>query len=497
MQSASSARIAHPPSPVPFAPRLPPDLPALSAPQRHIAALPAASKKGGHQQKKSRKRKRAKLASPEDSGEEEATFYPEGPRVRPNMSVLLAASHTAPTSIQSATQHLAAVRPVLDDRDNDEEMDNPQHPLSTGDEDVVVSLYEEPRGGDVADLRKLCNMVHKILEGQAELAHRIQQIDARTQQIATNPQNNSIAGGAYVSPPEPAPPIDWNQDVQYDAPTGRRRRAERRVLIMGFIRETIFRLLSRTSVHDPLPPPPPLAIPVPTRLKYGVRWQESSKSTYNRLAAQVVAETIMTEQPGMLSDDEAAELPSMVSKHIKYLCRCYRDQNREDAEDFNARRLNRCGAGTRKRQLFATRLQVLDMFPSSLGKHRHLIAHLGVDGTSSDEEEPKGSGIYKIKNKPQLSSKVTFLKRDLDHVYQLYFKGPGSKGGQVHRRIPSSIDSTRAFLIQGLPLSCVSRAWYQGLGSAEKEFYQFSPHTYNFSFPTSLLLGELSRDVSP
>ncbi|KAG8697876.1 hypothetical protein FRC11_014780, partial [Ceratobasidium sp. 423] len=120
---------------------------------------------------------------------------------------------------------------------------------------------------------------------------------------------------------------------------------------------------------------------------------------------------ILMEQPGMLSSDEVAELPSMVSKHIKYLCRCYKDQNRDDADDFNTRRLNRCSAGTRKRQLFSTRLQVLDMFPTSLMKHRHLIVHLGVDGTSSDEEEPKGSGIYKIKNKPELSSKVTLLKR--------------------------------------------------------------------------------------
>ncbi|CAE6487538.1 unnamed protein product [Rhizoctonia solani] len=494
MQSASSASIAQPSPPVPFAPQLPPDLPALSAPQRHIAALPAALKKGGHQQRKARKRKRAKLASPEDSGEE-GTFHPEESRIRPNM--LLAASHTAPTHIQSATQHLAAVRPVPDNRGSNEEINNFQHPLSTGDDDVVLSLYKEPRGGDVADLRKLCDMVHKLLEDQAELVHSVQQIDARTRQVATNPQNNSTAGGTYVSPPEPHSPINWDQGIQYDAPAGRRRRAERRVLIMGLIRETIFRLLSRSSVHDPLPPPPPSGLRVPTALNFGIRWQESEKSIFNRSAADVVAQIIAMEQPGMLSSDEAIELPSMVSKHIKYLCRCYKDQNRDDAEEFNVRRLSRCGAGTRKRQLFATRLQVLDMFPSSLGQHRHLIARLGVDGTSSDEEEPRGSGIYKIKNKPQLSSKITLLKRDLDHVYQLYFKGPGTKGNQVHRRIPSSINSTRPFLIQGLPLSCVSRAWYQGLDLAEKEFYQFSPHPYDFSFPTSLLVGERSRDVSP
>jgi hypothetical protein len=145
-----------------------------------------------------------------------------------------------------------------------------------------------------------------------------------------------------------------------------------------------------------------------------------------------------------------------------------------------------------------------------------------VDGTSSDEEDPKGGGIYKIKNKPQLSSKVTLLKRfvplyiftqtalkcncrDLDHVYQLYFKGPGTKGSQVHRRIPSDMNSTRPFFIQRLPLSCISRAWYHGLDLAEREFYQFVPHDYDFSFPMSLLnvrdsgwpVGERNRNVSP
>ncbi|KAG8726804.1 hypothetical protein FRC11_014465, partial [Ceratobasidium sp. 423] len=424
--------------------------------------------------------KRVKLASPEDSGEEEGTFHPQESRVRPNM--LLAVSHTAPTNIQSATQHLATVHLVPDNRESNKEISNHLHPLSTGDEDVVLSLYEEPRGGDVADLRKLCDMVHKLLEDQAELSRSIQQIDTRTRQIATNPQNDSTAGGTHVSPPEPPPPINWDQDIQYNAPAGRRRRAERRVLIMGLIRETIFWLLSHSSVHDPLLPPPPSGLRVPTALNF---------------AADVVAQMITTEQPGMLSSDEVVELPSMVSKHIKYLCQCYKDQNRDDAEDFNAQRLNRCGAGTRKRQLFAMHLQVLDMFPSSLGKHRHLITHLGVDGTSSDEEEPRGSGIYKIKNKPQLSSKVTLLKRDLDHMYQLYFKGLGTKGSQVHRWIPSSTNSTRPFLIQGLPLSCISRAWYQGLEPAEKEFYQFSPHAYDFSFLTSLLVGKRLRDVGP
>ncbi|KDN46764.1 hypothetical protein RSAG8_04144, partial [Rhizoctonia solani AG-8 WAC10335] len=399
--ASSAGSVSAPPQP-------PTVLPASAATPQLMATLAMVSKRG-RRQTKPRKRKRIEQASSDDSDEEERTFLPQESRVRPNM--LLAPSHTAPKNIQSATQNLAIVRPVPSDIERDEEMEDPVHSLSKGDEEVVESLYEEPRGGDIVDLRRLCDLVHKLLEDQAELSHNVQQIDARTRRMITDPQNPSTAGGTHVSPPESPSPVNWDQNIQYNAPAGRRRRAERRVLIMALVRETIFWLLSRNSVHDPLPPPPPPGLRVPTKVNFGVRWQESSKSIFNQLAANIVAQTIVVEQPGMLSTNEVEELPTMVSKHVKYLCRCYKDQNREDTEDFNARRLNRCAAGTRKRQLFATRLQVLDMFPESLGVHRHLIAHLGVDGTSSDEEEPKGSGVYKIKNKPQLSSKVTLLKR--------------------------------------------------------------------------------------
>lgn len=60
-------------------------------------------------------------------------------------------------------------------------------------------------------------------------------------------------------------------------------------------------------------------------------------------------------------------------------------------------------------QLFESRLKVIDRFPVALGKHRHLIVHLGTDGTSSDEEDPE-TGHYLIKNIPELSTKVKLLK---------------------------------------------------------------------------------------
>ncbi|KAG8732175.1 hypothetical protein FRC11_000265 [Ceratobasidium sp. 423] len=325
---------------------LPPD---LSARPRLMVRLPAPSKRGAGQRRKPRKRKRVEQASSEDSGEEEGVFHAQENRVRPNM--LLTSLHTAPTNIQSATQHLAIVRPVPNNSDSDEEMNDRRHPISEGDAQVVESLYEEQREGGTADLRTLCDLVHKLLGNQAELTRSVKQIDTRTRQMATNRPNPSTEGGAYVSPPEPTLSVNWDQNIQYDAPAGRRRRAERRVLIMGLIHETIFRLLSRRSVHDPLPPPPPPSLRAPTEINFAFRWQESYKSIFNQSAANIVVQKIMTEKPGMLSANETEELPTMVSKHIQYLCRCYKEQNREDAEDFNTQRRNRCGAGTRKRQV--------------------------------------------------------------------------------------------------------------------------------------------------
>lgn len=131
--------------------------------------------------------------------------------------------------------------------------------------------------------------------------------------------------------------------------------------------------------------------------------------------------------------------------------------------------------------------------------------HLGTLGTSSDEEDPNERGTYLIKKHPELSSKVKALKqyvatqtlfwpstecwacRKLDLAYGLYFKGPGSKGSQVHRRAPSTKTSSRRLLLEGLPITCMSRGWLQTLSKPEKECFGFIPHKYDFSFPDEIL----------
>lgn len=75
----------------------------------------------------------------------------------------------------------------------------------------------------------------------------------------------------------------------------------------------------------------------------------------------------------------------------------------------------------------------------------------------------------------------------LDAANNLYYKGPGSKGSHVHHRVRSDLISNRPFRIEGLPITCMSRAWLSELDEAEKEFYMFHPHRYDYSFPEALL----------
>ncbi|QRV82426.1 hypothetical protein RhiJN_10441 [Ceratobasidium sp. AG-Ba] len=189
-----------------------------------------------------------------------------------------------------------------------------------------------------------------------------------------------------------------------------------------------------------------------------------------------------------LTTKEKENLPKMVQQHIRYLCRRYKNKNRSDAEMFNTRRLKNCATDSRKRTLFETRMRVIDRFPVALGKHRQLMVHLGVAGTSSDEEDEENPQIFRIRRRRELSTRVAQLKSNLDFVYALYYKGPGSKGSQLNHRVPSELVATRPFSIAGLPITCLSRRWLSELSEAEKEFYRFQPHKYDYSFPQELFV---------
>ncbi|KAG9079413.1 hypothetical protein FS749_008543 [Ceratobasidium sp. UAMH 11750] len=121
----------------------------------------------------------------------------------------------------------------------------------------------------------------------------------------------------------------------------------------------------------------------------------------------------------------------------------------------------------------------------ALAKHGRLIETLGIEGTSSDEEGP--TGIYVIKRQKQLSAQVTQLKRKLDLAYSIHFKGPGSKGNQLRKRVDNGLTSGRRLRVPGLPLSCMDPGWLSTLGEVEKGMHAFRDLQNDFTFPDEVL----------
>ncbi|KAG9120426.1 hypothetical protein FRC07_004086 [Ceratobasidium sp. 392] len=206
------------------------------------------------------------------------------------------------------------------------------------------------------------------------------------------------------------------------------------------------------------------------------------------MAANVIAEQLRRNwEAEALTKSELDELPRMVSDHIRYLCRTWKNAHCEDAEDYKKAQLLSAAAASRRATLYESRLKVIDRFPSTLNMHRNLIIRLGLSGTSSNEEDPAGNRVFYIKRQPEHSSRVTILKSQLDLAYNLYCKGPGSKGSQMHTRVPSDKVSKRSLWVQGLPVTCLSHAWFATLSKPEKEYYQFVGHAYDYAFPAALL----------
>lgn len=151
-------------------------------------------------------------------------------------------------------------------------------------------------------------------------------------------------------------------------------------------------------------------------------------------------------------------------------------------------------------------MKIINAVPA-LQKHGRLIEALGVEGTSSDEEDPTRKGTFLIKRRKQLSPKVNHLKRyarlsysfyklkvytyfpysQLDQAFAIRFKGPGSRGNQVPRRVDTGLLSKRKFNIHGLPASCMDPGWLMTLTDVQKEIFSFRDIEYNFSFPKELL----------
>ncbi|KAG8699893.1 hypothetical protein FRC08_005047 [Ceratobasidium sp. 394] len=275
----------------------------------------------------------------------------------------------------------------------------------------------------------------------------------------------------------------WDQNDDYLCTDAPQQREKQRIALSGYIRVIIWQLLKLSGKKAILPPGPPLEVAAPTPAAFYIKWDESEKLEFNVTAARIVAIQIVQEYPSLCSLDETHD---MVTCHFKYLCTRYR---RQTLLNYIAKELDRrraCSARTWKQTLYDHRRQIINAVPA-LGRHGRLIKTLGLEGTSSDEEDPARPGIYIVKRHKQLSSQVQLLKQKLDQAWSIHFKGPGSKGNQSRKRVDTDLVSKQRLNVAGLPLSCMDPSWLAKLTDVQRDMHKFREMQYDFAFPKELL----------
>ncbi|KAG9123434.1 hypothetical protein FRC07_014951, partial [Ceratobasidium sp. 392] len=262
-----------------------------------------------------------------------------------------------------------------------------------------------------------------------------------------------------TSPHQPPKTVNRDQGIPSTEPAGRQPRLARRVLIQKEIRLTIVGLLKLNTTK----PKPPLPLPAaeirfPTAENFGIRWEEKERSMFNLLAAKLVVEQVCRAwKHAQLTQAEKEELPAMVREHIRYMCRIHINALKPNAQAIKKIQLK--GAS-----VASWRQTVLDWFPE-LMKHQNLFIRLGLQGTSSNEEDPNQPKVYLIKRIKELSTRVHILKSKINKVYILWLKGAGTKGSQMHCRVPSDKVSKRLIKVEGLLVTCLNRAWFRSLSA--------------------------------
>ncbi|KAG9096568.1 hypothetical protein FRC06_008531 [Ceratobasidium sp. 370] len=276
---------------------------------------------------------------------------------------------------------------------------------------------------------------------------------------------------------------DQDQEDDYFCTDGPQRREQQRVALSGYIRIILGQLLKLKDKKTQLPPGPPPEVAAPTATAFYVKWGESEKSEFNATAARIVAKRVVEDYPTLCTLDE---MHDMVTCHLKYLRTRHRRQTDPRYMVKERDRLHRSSVNTRKRTLYLHRLRIINAV-LALARHGRLIETLGIEGTSSDEEDATHKGVYFVKRRKQLSSKVRHLKRKLDMAYSIHFKGPGSKGNQLRKRVDTGVISNRRLKITGLPISCMDQTWLATLTDIQKEMYELREMEYDFTFPEELL----------
>ncbi|KAG8694526.1 hypothetical protein FRC08_008421 [Ceratobasidium sp. 394] len=365
--------------------------------------------------------------------------------------------------------------------------DGPDDEAKEEEESIVASMYEEEGKGDDALYVKLLAVVQELTKEHKLLHKKIEQLSAR---LKRKENKSDVEMEAPPTAKRPASrkkkPVKWQQKAVYERPAGRWKRDPTRLLILGYIRQAILSLLGRKNRKELLPDGRPDNIAAPSESMFYVKWTESEKSDFNRVAASIVTSKVMKDWPDLCPEEDRDAINDMAVQHIRYLIKLFKRQRLPQNDSKELSRRLHCSADTRMRTLFKQRLKTVSTI-KGLEAHRQLIVELGIQGTSSDEEDSKNPGQYLTKQRKELSNQVCELKSKIDLVYKQHYKLIGSKGSQVRKRIPSGKVSTRRFQIKNLPRSIMSLKWLSTLTETQIALFEFNDYNYDFSFPDELL----------
>ncbi|QRV74464.1 hypothetical protein RhiJN_02478 [Ceratobasidium sp. AG-Ba] len=368
--------------------------------------------------------------------------------------------------------------------DTQAQSDSEDVPMNEGLSDDESEVNDETNKRHAALLKRL-----KELYKRQPTKEMKEAVFSLLEELTGNGAASQGPGGSKRKNHNRDPKSEWVQDNDFVVTDGPQRRDEDRVLLSACIRLIIDELLNVNDTNR-LPPGPPPEVAAPTAAAFYLKWDESQKSEFNATAARIVAKRVVDDYSELVKCAEGVEdiddVFDLVTEHIKYLRTCFRRQNVPKVTAKEPQRHRSTNATSRKHTLYKHRLKIIDAVPA-LARHGRLIEQLGIEGTSSDEETAR-KGTYHVKRKKQLSSKVQHLKKQLDQAYAIRYKGPGSKGSQLRRRIDTGLVSTRQFKVTGLPLSCMDPAWLAKLTDVQKELFRFNEKlVYDFSFPVELL----------
>ncbi|KAG8755839.1 hypothetical protein FRC11_005736 [Ceratobasidium sp. 423] len=280
----------------------------------------------------------------------------------------------------------------------------------------------------------------------------------------------------------------WDGDTQQVLdmrPTDPQQREKEWVVLQGYIHLLIMKALGHPQHKSPLPPGPPPEIDLPTLEWFFINWYKDINDNFNQMVCAIITQQVIEDWLMLFSMSNWDDIFQMVKAHIKYLIKAYKCQELGCNDPSKCTRLLQAAATHRKHMTYCQCLFVTKIVPK-LNTHRQLLIDLGIDGTSSNEEDPKCPGHYYVKKIKQLSSNIQELKQLFDHTFETLQQGPGTKGSRGRKHICRRLVSNRKFHIQGLLVNCLNQKWYQKLMKMQKLYYKFAQYKYNFAFPKEL-----------